>query len=536
MFRPYKPIFIPTVCGAAAWRTNVKIEPLLDYIYCDTMKSRWYTGRAGKFILIVIILTAIGIYLSQQIRIIHIDNRLLLIQFSKARPELPVTFTPMKLSMSQPEVVNPLRGLYEWRGHEIVPVPEVLPQSAYDTYQRYTWRQLEPAPGAYDFSSIEADADQAAAEGRKHAFRVRALVARNGVSVPDYLVEQMPLGWWHAFEGDDEDEPDTYVPDWNDPDFIEAADRLIKALGARYNGDPRIAWIDIGIYGNWGEWHMDTFPYPGPTDADDMTGSNRRRLIDMHMAAFPDSRLIAMSSDADSLLYALQQSPDIGWRRDSLGHVHFESIRLRDPEAWPMIRDRWQIAPVITEFIAPDRQSDPATFQRAIDQIRHYHVSLVSNGNTSAWRELSESGRSAFIIAGKTAGYRLVLNQITVPFMLMVNQPWNLSASWSNVGVSPVYEEWEIVYQLRTRATYSVVWEDRSTLDLQTLTPTIAADGTDIPVRSQDTFQLPATLPPGDYTLTMVVRDATGYRQPLALAIEGRSEDGFYHLGTVKVY
>jgi hypothetical protein len=32
--------------------------------------------------------------------------------------------------------------------------------------------------------------------------------------------------------------------------------RSIAALGSRYDGDPRIAFITAGLLGTWGEWHV----------------------------------------------------------------------------------------------------------------------------------------------------------------------------------------------------------------------------------------------------------------------------------------
>lgn len=33
----------------------------------------------------------------------------------------------------------------------------------------------------------------------------------------------------------------------------------MQALGQRFNGDPRLAYVDVGGYGNWGEGH--NWPY-----------------------------------------------------------------------------------------------------------------------------------------------------------------------------------------------------------------------------------------------------------------------------------
>jgi len=43
------------------------------------------------------------------------------------------------------------------------------------------------------------------------------------------------------------------TPDYNDPAMIEAYDQFITALGARYDGDKRVAFIHVGLLGFWGK-------------------------------------------------------------------------------------------------------------------------------------------------------------------------------------------------------------------------------------------------------------------------------------------
>jgi hypothetical protein len=49
------------------------------------------------------------------------------------------------------------------------------------------------------------------------------------------------------------------VPDLSDPTFIAYAQKLLNALGARYDGNPNLAFVDIGMVGSWGEWHNSNF-------------------------------------------------------------------------------------------------------------------------------------------------------------------------------------------------------------------------------------------------------------------------------------
>ena len=46
-----------------------------------------------------------------------------------------------------------------------------------------------------------------------------------------------------------------WEPDYDDPVFLEKLDRFLAAAAARYDGNPEVAFIDVGSFGVWGEGH-----------------------------------------------------------------------------------------------------------------------------------------------------------------------------------------------------------------------------------------------------------------------------------------
>ncbi|MGC6509618.1 MAG: hypothetical protein ACON4U_14440 [Myxococcota bacterium] len=48
-------------------------------------------------------------------------------------------------------------------------------------------------------------------------------------------------------------------PDYSDPELQSAILNFISAFGSSYDGDPRIAFVQLGLLGFWGEWH--TYPH-----------------------------------------------------------------------------------------------------------------------------------------------------------------------------------------------------------------------------------------------------------------------------------
>ena len=59
-----------------------------------------------------------------------------------------------------------------------------------------------------------------------------------------------------------------WEPDYNDPVFLEKLDHFLAAMAARYDGNPEVAFIDVGSFGVWGEGHLwasTQMEYPGET-------------------------------------------------------------------------------------------------------------------------------------------------------------------------------------------------------------------------------------------------------------------------------
>ncbi len=46
-----------------------------------------------------------------------------------------------------------------------------------------------------------------------------------------------------------------FSPNYENKTLIYYHEKLIKALGERYNSSSEIAFIELGSIGHWGEWH-----------------------------------------------------------------------------------------------------------------------------------------------------------------------------------------------------------------------------------------------------------------------------------------
>jgi hypothetical protein len=72
-------------------------------------------------------------------------------------------------------------------------------------------------------------------------------------------------------------------PFYGDPLIVEALEQFIKAFGRRYNGDKRLAAVQAGLLGYFGEWN--TIPYPHvPEDVKD-------KVVSWYAGAFPNTQV-----------------------------------------------------------------------------------------------------------------------------------------------------------------------------------------------------------------------------------------------------
>jgi hypothetical protein len=335
---------------------------------------------------------------------------------------------------------------------------------------------VETGPGSYDFAAIDRLLEEAAKLGVKSGIRFRS-VSRPGVGVPAYLTERLAKGWWLDRDGDGHAE--SYIPDWNDPYYLERAKELLMEVGRRYDGDPRLAWVDIGMYGTWGEWHITPYGENLVTGARKATPETKRALVDMHIEAFKNTRLVMMSGDSYALEYAAWRSREIGFRRDNIGDPHFEKANRK-------VRDQvWRHAPVIVEPINLHR------IRRELleEQVVSGRVATLNMINLGPWDKHSEDQKQQVMEAGKRSGFRIALKELYTELEATAGEIVTIRSLWMNTGITPCYEAWNVTFRLHDIATGDVVWQGVSGLHLMELLPT------SVPFEVNDTFCRRAPIP-----------------------------------------
>ena len=130
-------------------------------------------------------------------------------------------------------------------------------------YGRYDWADFEPEDGKYDWSKIDELIENYAKIGLPVSFRITCANyhSKKPYSTPKWALDKgikyKPYNW--EKERQNPKSPFTtmtrYTPYFDEPLLIELHARFVRELAKRYDGNPHISSIDIGGYGNWGEWH-----------------------------------------------------------------------------------------------------------------------------------------------------------------------------------------------------------------------------------------------------------------------------------------
>ena len=127
-------------------------------------------------------------------------------------------------------------------------------------YQK--WNKLNPAKGVYDWTELDKLLDALAEHNMGYALRVLPYSPSfvKGDDTPEEEYDWTPkyvyesgakkitaTVQWNGYRAT--------VPVWDDPVYLQAAKDFGTALAKKYDGDPRIEYIDIRSFGEWGEWH-----------------------------------------------------------------------------------------------------------------------------------------------------------------------------------------------------------------------------------------------------------------------------------------
>ncbi|MCQ2092992.1 MAG: beta-galactosidase [Fibrobacter sp.] len=182
-------------------------------------------------------------------------------------------------------------------------------------YQR--WDELNPAKGVYDWSVLEDLLNVLQKHDLGYALRVfpyspsyirnKDTPASEYDWTPEWVYKEGAQKDYAIFQ---DNGARAQVPRWDDPIYLKAAKDFATALAAKYDGDPRLEYIDVRTFGEWGEWHVSHL------DGSDMPSLKVQKELLDHYASVFKKTLLALPSDGYGEIYTYALSLGITKRDD----------------------------------------------------------------------------------------------------------------------------------------------------------------------------------------------------------------------------
>lgn len=482
-------------------------------------------------------------------------------------PPVDTSLTSHTLTEALTPVNNPLKGVVYWWWKNDNPALKPTPTSM--EWHYFGLGDLMIGPDEYDWEPMEEFLDQVAAHGNQACLRVSTNIAFGGKEIPDFL--------------NDLPRVDGNLP-YDHPRVISAFVNFIRAFGAKYDGDPRIGFIHMGLVGKWGEWH--TWPYEGGDNGNpDLMPSLEtcETIINAFNEAFKITRVeIRHPRVAGDLLSTLGR---IGFHDDSFCYREPDPLLNNEVRSMTLpismggktdalvtqellygCENRWLTASIGGE-VRPEIQGmfvDPASPIKddPITAIEVAHATWMMC-NQASWPASNTSAMDVL----RTFGYNFVVRNAY--FNDTASGSMKVGVRIENTGVAPFYygpEMWPVIIGLKD-SSGNVVKTWTTNWDLRNIKPSkiralpdwqIPGNPTYIHIADPYYFDTTVSLSgvaAGSYTLVMRVKNPLEnipveeledhndfswqpYYEPKKLMFGNaeQNQDGWLHLGNITIH
>lgn len=441
-------------------------------------------------------------------------------------------------------LVNPDMG---WTMHFYSNVPanygsKLAPSDTVDdfpglstVYLRIPWAFLEPEEGRFNWAMLDTPAQRWIAKGKRVAFRITCSENWTRFATPEWVKDAGAKGTFYKFGKGPDPKGGTWDPDFGDPVLLDKLDNFLRAMAARYDGSPDVAFIDVGTYGLWGEGHT----HMSSRIPEDRRERVQRQHIDLHLKHFRRT-LLCIGDDFAGHDKKGRRFPITDYALSKGVTLRDDSIMVQPPpRSWyhaEMAQEFWPTLPVILEhqhYGGSKKRGawgDGSLLLRAVEE---YHASYMS---IHWWpRVLLAENREVMDRINLRMGYRLTLRRASWPAKVKIGEPFVIEHEWANAGVAPCYPGGFVAFTLKDAegGIVSVLSDEGlDMLDLEVGPPGRA------PTRVQrGTFRIGLhgpTTRTGTYDLFVSVgrRDGT---PRIALPLGGGDGQRRYRLGTMSI-
>ncbi len=419
--------------------------------------------------------------------------------------------------------VNPLKGFIPFQG-----TYGNFPYSMEWAY--FPVNAVMTGPDTFDWTVMDAALDDVASRGHQTALRFYLDYPSKPSGIPQFLLD----GGLATHTYDDYGNNGVSVsPNYDDPNLRAALDKFVAAMGQRYDGDPRVGFIQAGLVGFWGEWH--TYPYNGDSGRPNWMASDatQREILTDYVNAFHTTKLMVRNPNT------MNASMPIGYHDDSFAlETKTSSLgwHFMDNMVAAGATDKWKKYPIGGE-LRPELQ--PCIFSSAgcpvledggdndfPGSVAQTHASWLIN-HYAFQTGYSATDKPTALAAAASLGYSFRATEVLMPATATATTV-DVGLTVSNIGVAPFYYDWPV----------TLVYLDASGAVAKSVTTPWHVS--DIASGSSDRFTATVDLrgiAPGRYTLVAQVTNplAGGVPVRFANAAQDTTKDGWLTLGTTVV-
>ena len=322
--------------------------------------------------------------------------------------------------------VQPWTGLVLWTDHEHVATDAVQLEFSYLRYD-----QVAKSQNRYDWSRLDRLLDASA--GRRHQAIVRFWDAYPGRStcLPAFVKKARGYRERRArSEG-----KATSFPDWSHPALKGFLLDFYARFAARYDRDPRLAYLQVG-FGLWSEYHIYDGPMVlGQTFPDLAYQSAFAQALATHFQHLPWMISIDAADPAVAPFAASSELRALPFGVFDDSFLHRRHDEWNAPNWTALGRHRWQTTPAGGElsYFENDQEHvlDPegphgVSFEQAAAD---YHISfMIANDQPERhpWARIQQ--------AGMACGYRIRLARL-------ISNGAELRGIATNTGIAPPYHD-----------------------------------------------------------------------------------------------
>jgi len=402
-------------------------------------------------------------------------------------------------------------------------------------YLRVPWAYVQPEEERYNWALLDTPAQRWIAKGKRVAFRITCSENWMPYATPEWVKKAGAKGYFYEFGKGRKESAGTWDPDFGDPVFLEKLDQFLARMATRYDGNPNVAFIDIGSYGMWGEGHT----HMSSQVPEAQSFAILKQHIDLYVKHFKRT-LLCISDDVAGHDKPGRHFPETDYALSQGVTLRDDSILVQPPpRSWyhaEMAQAFWPRWPVILEhehYGASKERGAWGDGSLLLKAIEDYHASYLS---IHWWPRIElEENRSLVAKANRRLGYRLQLRDIAWPREVAIGQAFTVRSVWANAGAAPCYPGGFMALTLKDSAGGMVSVLADEQMDMRDLAP--APPGVPTMRTNECKFVVGQTAPatkPGDCQVYVSIgrRDGT---PTIALPLAEDDGQRRYRLGSIKL-